>query len=134
MDTNKRTSQNIKCCPIEITLTLLGKKWSINILRDLFFGKTRFSHFLKSNPQLSTKTLSLRLKDLEDNDIIEKNIITKTPVLIEYKLTQKGKALNKILYEMALYSMEQSPNEVFHIVPKSTAEYVPEVKRLFDLN
>jgi len=134
MVTGSQLCQNIKCCPIEITLRFLGKKWSLNILRDLFFGKKRFSEFLKANPQLSTKILSVRLKELEKNGIIEKRIVNKTPVLIEYGLTSKGGALNKILYEMALFSMEQVPNEVFHQVPKSTAEYVSAVRNLFNLS
>ena len=87
MDTDKRLRQNIKSCPIGITLNFIGKKWTIHILRDLFLGRKRFSDFLKTNPQLSTKTLSIRLKELENNGIIEKQIISKTPVLIEYNLT-----------------------------------------------
>lgn len=134
MDTEKYMNQNIKCCPIEITLTFLGKKWAVNILRDLFFGKKRFSDFLKSNPQLSTKILSVRLKELENNGIIEKRITSKTPVQIEYGLTQKGRALNKILYEMALFSIKQSPNEVFYNAPKSTKMYVPVLKKMFKLS
>lgn len=134
MVTKKYMNKNIKCCPIEITLTFLGRKWAINILRDLFFGKKRFSDFLKSNTKLSTKILSLRLKELESYGIIEKLIVNKTPVQIEYKLTRKGNALNKILFEMAIFSMEQSPNEVFHNVPKLTSEYIPAVKKLFNLS
>lgn len=134
MDTEKHLWHNIRCCPIETTLTFLGKKWAVNILRDLFFGKKRFTDFLKSNPQLSTKMLSLRLKDLEENGVVEKRITSTTPVLIEYGLTQKGRALNRILFEMALFSMDQSPNEVSHNVPESTDMYVPVLKKLFDLS
>jgi DNA-binding HxlR family transcriptional regulator len=133
MDIKRQMSNNIKCCPIETTLTFFGRKWAVNILRDLFFGKKRFSDFLKSNPQLSSKVLSLRLKELENYGIIEKRIVSKTPVLIEYGLTQKGKALNKILYEMAKFSMEQSPGDVFYKIPKSISVYIPVIREMFDL-
>ena len=54
-----------KCCPIETALKYIGKKWSINIIRDLFMGKRRFRDFLNSSAELSTKMLSQRLKELE---------------------------------------------------------------------
>ncbi len=133
MDTERQMGENIKRCPVEITLKYIGKKWAINIIRDLFFGKKRFKDFLKSNPELSTKMLSTRLKNLQDAGIIEKRIVNKNPILIEYKLTSMGKALNKTLYELAIFSMEHHPKEVFHHVPNSASEYVPMVKNRFGL-
>ncbi len=100
-------------CPIENTLKHIGKKWTINIIRDLFFGKRRFRDFLERNPKLSTKMLSARLKEMEKDNTIVKNIISKSPVIIEYSLTEKGKALARILYELARYSIEYHPSEIF---------------------
>jgi len=59
-------------CPIETGLKYLGKKWSFEIIRDMFFGKKRFNEFLASKPKLSSKVLSTRLKELQGNGIIEK--------------------------------------------------------------
>ena len=78
---------NIKTCPIETSVKYIGGKWSINIIRDMFRGKKRFSDFLKENPKISTKMLSARLKELEQNKLIEKRIVNKTPVIIEYYRT-----------------------------------------------
>ena len=99
------------CCPIQSALGPIGKKWSINIIRDLFMGKKRFKDFLISNPTISTKMLSTRLKELEKDKIIEKKVVSTNPIIIEYVLTTKGRSLNKILYEIALFSInEGSPD------------------------
>lgn len=96
--------ESMTCCPIEHTLSIIGKKWCINLVRDLYFGKKRFKEFLESNTELSSKVLSERLKDLEKQKIIEKNIVNTSPIIIEYKLTQKGLGLNRILYELSKFS------------------------------
>ena len=103
----------IKHCPIETAFERIGKKWAINILRDLFLGKKRFREFLEANPELSGKVLSQRMKELEDDGLIKKIIVSKTPLKAEYKLTNKGKNLDKVLYEIIMYSMKNYSNEVF---------------------
>lgn len=114
----------IKCCPIETALRHLGKKWTLNILRDMYFGKTRFNEFLKANPQLSTKMLSLRLKELEEQELIKKNIVGKTPVVIEYELTKKGNSLKGVLYELAKFSMQSYSGEVCNCTKKEAFKMV----------
>lgn len=112
MECTNEKCGNAKCCPIDKTLSLIGKRWSIQIIRDLFMGKKRFSEFLESNKDLSTKMLSARLKDLQEHKLIEKKIVSSDPVVIEYSLTRKGKGLNKILYELAIFSMKYSKKDV----------------------
>ena len=111
--------ENMKNCPIEVSLNYLGKKWTLQIIRDLFKGKKRFSEFLKANPQISTKMLSVRLTELQDLGIIQKKIISTTPMKCEYLLTQKGIALNKVLFELAEFSLQNYPDEVYHKKPNS---------------
>ena len=103
----------IKHCPIETAFERIGKKWAINILRDLFLGKKRFREFLEANPELSGKVLSQRLKDLEKEDLIRKKIVSKTPLIAEYELTERGKNLDKVLYEVIMFSMKNYSKEVF---------------------
>lgn len=110
------TSQ-IKNCPIEFALNCLGKKWTLHIIRDLFTGKSRFKDFLHENPKLSTKMLSLRLKELQEMGVIQKVIIQTTPVLIEYHLTEKGKSLKPILIDLLKFSIEFYPEEVYYHPP-----------------
>ena len=124
--------ENMKNCPIEIALNYLGKKWTMQIIRDLFKGKKRFSDFLESNPQISTKMLSLRLKELQNSDLIKKTIVSTTPVAIEYSLSQKGKALNRVLFELAEFSIKNYPNEVYHNNPKSIKSDIMNLKDFFN--
>lgn len=131
METEAELGRNIKHCPVETALQYIGKKWAMNILRDLFFGKRRFRDFLESNPTMSSKMLSTRLKDLMMAGIVEKRVISTNPVLIEYGLTPTGRALNRTLHELAIFAMEHYPEEVFHSVPESVKPYEKEVKRLF---
>jgi DNA-binding HxlR family transcriptional regulator len=92
-------------CPIETALRYIGKKWTFEIVRDLFFGRTHFNEFLESNPSLSGKVLSERLKELIENGIIEKKVLNSFPISVEYNLTKKGRALNKVIYELAIFAL-----------------------------
>ena len=104
---------NLKQCPISLAIDHIGKKWTINILRDLFLGNKRFKEFLKNNPGLSSKVLAQRLKELEKIDLIEKQITSKSPLIIEYFLSEKGTKINKILYELAIFSVYSFDKELF---------------------
>lgn len=125
---------NMKNCPIEVTLEIVGKKWSINIIRDLFKGKTRFSEFLESNPQLSTKMLSLRLKELQKFNIIKKMVTPTTPVTIEYALTGTGKNLNQLLFHLAEFSLRNYPNDVYNKESKSIESDISNLREFFQVN
>lgn len=87
-------------CPIERTLNVIGKKWTILILRDLLKGTKRFNELLGSLEGISPKTLSERLKDLEDSGVIRREVYPEIPPRVEYSLTAKGRSLNKILEAM----------------------------------
>ncbi|MDP7115741.1 MAG: helix-turn-helix domain-containing protein [Candidatus Woesearchaeota archaeon] len=121
----------ITCCPIETAFKYLGKKWSINIIRDMFKGKKRFSDFLKANPDLSTKMLSARLKDLEKDGFICKEIVSKSPITVEYKLTKRGKGLNKILYEASVFSVKFCRNEICKKVAGREEEVMKHLAKAF---
>ncbi len=92
-------------CPVDKTLGLISKKWSIQIIRDMFFGKKHFKEFKEDKPKLSNKVLSSCLKELEENGLIEKRVIDSTPVSTEYYLTEYGKSMNKIIYELAMFTL-----------------------------
>jgi DNA-binding HxlR family transcriptional regulator len=102
----------VKNCPISTALKYVGKKWSIEIVKNIFFGVKSFSEFLQVNPKLSGKVLSQRLKELEINGIITKDIVSKSPLKIEYNLTEKGKKLNKVIYELAVFAMHTCSDEL----------------------
>lgn len=94
-------------CPVDQSLRLFSKKWHIQIIRDLFFGKKRFKEFKEDKPDLSNKVLTDCLKDLENNGLIEKKTFEDNSKLTEYYLTDEGKRMNKIIYELAMFTLEK---------------------------
>ncbi|WP_406537348.1 winged helix-turn-helix transcriptional regulator [Methanobrevibacter sp.] len=100
-------------CPVDRTLNLINKKWSIQIIRDMFFGKKHFKEFQEDKPNLSNKVLSNCLKELEENGLIEKRVLNTTPVSTEYHLTEYGKSMNRIVYELAMFTLEDEKNKTY---------------------
>ena len=101
-----KIAKHIKTCPIELVVDLFRKKWVIHIIRDLFYGKTRFNEFKEGKPELSNKVLSNCLKDMEKHGLIHKIVDKCDKKDIRYMLTDKGKSLNKILYEIAMLTVD----------------------------
>lgn len=93
-------------CPVDKTLNLINKKWSIQIIRDMFFGKKHFKEFKEDKPKLSNKVLSNCLKELEENGLIRKEVLNTSPVTTEYYLTEYGKSMNRIIYELAMFTLQ----------------------------
>ena len=98
--------KHIVSCPMELVVSLIRKKWVIQIIRDLFFGKTRFHEFKEDKPELSNKVLSNCLKDMEKNGLIHRIVDKCDKKNVKYFLTDKGKSLNKVLYEIAMIGVD----------------------------
>ncbi|WP_407453452.1 winged helix-turn-helix transcriptional regulator [Methanobrevibacter sp.] len=92
--------------PIDNVVQLIRKKWVVQIINDLFFGKTRFHEFKENRPKLSNRVLSSCLKDMEENGLINRIVDRYDKKNVRYYLTEKGQALNKIIYEMAIFSVD----------------------------
>jgi DNA-binding HxlR family transcriptional regulator len=85
-------------CPVARALDVVGEKWSLLILRDLFRkGPLRFQDLERASPGLAPNTLSARLKWLEAQQVIASRLYEKHPPRQEYFLTEKGKALGSVL-------------------------------------
>ena len=97
-------TKDLLACPIENTLKLINRKWTIVIIRDMFYGKKHFSEFKDGKDNLSNTVLSNTLKFMENNALIEKKVLNNTS---EYYLTKRGRRLNKILYEMASFGLDE---------------------------
>lgn len=95
-------------CPIEKTITLIGNKWSLLLLRELYLsnGPLRFNDLLMALKPISSKTLSSKLKELTQYEIVKRNVENTTPVKVEYSLTEKGKDLTGVLLSMAEWSQK----------------------------
>ncbi|WP_458455503.1 winged helix-turn-helix transcriptional regulator [Methanobrevibacter sp.] len=96
----------LKNFPIDNVIMLIRKKWVVQIINDLFFGKTRFHEFKQDKPKLSNRVLSSCLKEMEDNGLINRIVDKYDKKNVRYYLTEKGQALNKIIYEMAIFSVD----------------------------
>ena len=92
--------------PIDNVIQLIRKKWVVQIINDLFFGKTRFHEFKENRPKLANRVLSSCLKEMEDNGLIQRIVDKYDKKNVRYYLTEKGKSLNKIIYEMAVFSVD----------------------------
>ena len=72
----------------------------------MFFGKKHFKEFKEDKPDLSNKVLSNCLKELEENGLIEKHVLNTSPVTTEYHLTEYGRSMNRIIYELAMFTLD----------------------------
>jgi len=110
----KMISDQMKCCPVDNTFKIVGKKFTIHILRNMIFlNQTRFSQFLESVEGINPKTLSVRLREMEKSGLIKRKVYPNTPIRIEYSITEKGEALKPILDQMAAFSMKYCAKDVF---------------------
>jgi DNA-binding HxlR family transcriptional regulator len=93
------------CCPIERTAALIGDRWTPLIVRDLAPGCRRFSELQRSLGGISPKTLSDRLRRLEEAGVITRACFAEMPPRVEYRLTDKGLALLGIIENMREFGM-----------------------------
>ena len=85
------------CSYFHHAVELIGARWTGAIIRAMLSGVTRFSDLTAAIPGLSDRMLSERLKELEATGILERCVYPETPVRIEYRLTEKGKALTPVI-------------------------------------
>ena len=87
-----------KNCPVARALDIIGERWTILLLRDLFLqGPRRFQDFQESLAGVAPNTLSARLKAMEEQDLIARRVYSDHPPRLEYQLTDKGKSLGPVL-------------------------------------
>ena len=85
-------------------VSIITRRWTPEIVRVLMSGTKRFGAIKASIPGLSDRLLSERLKDLEAEGLVSRSVTPDTPVLIEYRLTEKGAALCSIVKEIAAWA------------------------------
>ena len=98
-------------CPVARTAQIIGNKWTPLILRDLADGQRRFSELERSLHGISPKTLSERLKRLEEAGVIERHCFAEVPPRVEYILTDKGHALLPVIDCMRDFGRQWLPDE-----------------------
>ena len=98
-------------CPVCLTAEIICGKWTLLLVRDLAEGRSRFSELERSLQGISPRTLSLRLRALEESGIVERHTFPEVPPRVEYALTEKGRALVPIVESMRVYGREWLGND-----------------------
>ena len=96
----QKSINELPACPVETTLTLIGDKWKVLILRDLLPGTKRFGELKKSIGNVSQKVLTAQLRDMEEKGLVNRKVYAEVPPRVEYSLTDLGKSLKPILDAM----------------------------------
>src|ERR687897_2217902 len=93
-------------CPVCRTAEIVCGKWTLLIVRDLSEGRSRFCELERSLGGISPRTLSLRLRSLEEEGIVHRRTFPEVPPRVEYTLTDKGRALVPLVESMRAYGNE----------------------------
>lgn len=88
-------------CPVAATMDLLNEKWTLHIIHTLMEGKKRHNELLHAIGSCNSKTLAARLRSLEEEGIVDRHVIHTIPPWVEYELTEKGRALNRVIQSIA---------------------------------
>ncbi|NBD33710.1 MAG: transcriptional regulator [Cyanobacteria bacterium] len=97
----KRTeNKKAVSCPVETTLNVIGGRWKVLILRELFLEIKRFSELQRSLRGITQKMLTQQLREMENDGIISRQVYPVIPPKVEYSLTPLGKSLEPLLSEM----------------------------------
>ena len=103
-----------KVCPVNASLGVLGKKWTILIIREIGVRRIeRFNRLLEAIPGLTPRVLSTRLKELEKEELIECIEEKKSPMMVRWRLTEKGKDTLPILMQLVAFGSKWYSHIVF---------------------
>lgn len=102
METNQRERGRKKDveCPVEATLTVIGGRWKVLILRELMTGPKRFGQLHRALAGITQKMLTQQLREMERNGILTRTVYPQIPPRVEYALTDLGKSLRPVLAAM----------------------------------
>jgi DNA-binding HxlR family transcriptional regulator len=117
-------------CPIKTSLGVLGKKWTMLIIRDIGVYKiTRFNRLLESIAGITPRVLSMRLKELEKKGFIERAEERRSPMIVQWKLTEKGKDTLPVLMQLVAFGSKWYSDVVFEDKkPRKLTEIFPQPK------
>lgn len=104
--TTQTATKELPACPVETTLTLIGDKWKVLILRDLMPGTKRFGELKKSIGNVTQKVLTAQLRDMEASGLVSRKVYAEVPPRVEYTLTETGYSLKPVLDAIAKWGTE----------------------------
>ncbi|OVE64474.1 MarR family transcriptional regulator [Clostridium diolis] len=98
--------KELPSCSVETTLSLIGGKWKVLILRDLINGTKRFGELKKSINSISQKVLTQQLREMEEDGLVERTVYAEVPPRVEYSLTEDGISLKPVLNSMLAWGKQ----------------------------
>ncbi len=98
-------------CPVAATMDILNQKWTLHIIRDLLTGKKRFNELSHRLGGVNSRTLRDRLRALEEEGIVSRSVLSTIPPWVEYELTEKGQALNRVIESIADWGSNWMPTD-----------------------
>lgn len=101
-----KAKPELPACPVETTLTLIGDKWKVLILRDLMSGTKRFGELKKSIGNVSQKVFTAQLRAMEQSGLVHREVYAEVPPRVEYSLTKLGRSLSPVLDSMRVWGEE----------------------------
>lgn len=107
---SQKDAQSLPACPVETTLSLIGDKWKVLILRDLMPGTKRFGELKKSIGQVSQKVLTAQLRSMEENGLVKREVYPEVPPRVEYSLTSLGESLKPVLDALETWGSDYKQN------------------------
>ncbi len=98
-----KTKDDLPACPVATTVALIGSKWKLLILRNLFERPWRFNELRRSLEGISQKVLTDSLRSMEKDGIITRTVYPETPPHVEYALSELGKSLRPVIKAMEVW-------------------------------
>jgi len=102
----EKFKKDLPACPVETTLTLIGDKWKVLILRDLMGGTKRFGELRRSVGNVSQKVLTSQLRAMEESGLVNRKVYAEVPPKVDYSLTELGISLKPIIDAMLLWGTQ----------------------------
>ena len=93
-------------CPVEVTLSLIGEKWKVLIIRELLNGTKRFGELKRDVSGISQKVLTTNLRSMEDDGLVVRKVYPQVPPRVEYTLSDVGYSLAPVLNAMASWGTD----------------------------
>ena len=107
MDSARTSRRGCRTAPYYAAASeILSRRWAATVLRALVPGPARFGEIASAIPDMTDKLLSQRLKDLEDDGLVERFLGSGRPVRVQYRLTDKGTALGQILLDINRWALK----------------------------
>ena len=105
------SNKKILDCPVATTVSLIGNKWKLLIIRDLFSGTKRFGELRKSLDGISQRVLTENLRSLESDGLLDRKVFAEVPPRVEYSLNETGLSLQPIIAAMAEWGTNYKNNK-----------------------